>query len=104
MSGVFFDVGLALLAGYFRDLAEMLVHELFEALTSGEVFLNDGNLISGNVFGDIPPALAVLEIVVRLTVRADSDDGEVTVLHAGDSSYLSDTFGNFGCLHASLYM
>ena len=104
MSGVFFDVSLTLFAGYFCDIAEVFVNELLEKLSGGKVFLHYRNLVAGNVFGDIAPVLAVLEIVIRLAVRAGADDGEVAVLHAGDFGHLSDAFGDFFVIHEGEYM
>ena len=71
----------------------MLVNKLHKMLVGGNVFLHSGKLFPGNVFGDIAAVLAVLEVVVRLSVRTCSDNGDVAALHAGDGGHLSNTFG-----------
>jgi len=92
------------LAGYFCDLAEVFVNELLETVAGGKVFLHHGNLVAGNVFGDIAPAFAVLEIEVGLAIRPGADDGEAPVLHTGDFGHLCDAFGEFFILHGEKYM
>ena len=82
----------------------MLVNELLEDLVGGEVFLNCGNLIPGDVFGYIFTVFAVLEIVVRLAVGPRAEDGEVSAFHPGNFGQLCDAFGKFGFFHADEYM
>ena len=82
----------------------MFVNELLEDLVGGEVFLNYGNLISGDVFGDIFTVLAVLEIEVRLAVGPSTDDGKVSAFHPGDFGQLCDALGKSGVFHTSKYM
>jgi hypothetical protein len=77
----------------------MFVNELLEALIGGHVFLDCGNLVAGDVFGDVAAVLAVLEVVVGLAVGAGADDGEVAALHAGDGGHLCDACGEWGGLH-----
>jgi hypothetical protein len=71
----------------------MLVNKLLEALIGGNVFLDCRNLFARNVFSDVAPALAVLEVVVGVTVPVCADNGEVAALHAGNGGHLCDTFG-----------
>ena len=78
----------------------MFVHKHLEALVSGDVFLNSGQLVARNVFGDVTAIFAVLEIVIRLAVRTDADDGEMTALHRGDGGHLFDASGRLIRLHA----
>ena len=59
----------------------MLVNKLFEAFIGGNVFLDCGNLFTGNVFGDVATVLAVLEVVVGVPVRVCADNREVAALH-----------------------
>jgi hypothetical protein len=79
----------------------MLVNELLEDLVGGKVFLNHGNLISGDIFGYIFTVLAVLEIEVRLAVGPSADDGEMSAFHPGDFGQLCDALGKSGVFHTS---
>ena len=66
------------------------------------MFLDCGNLVAGDVFGDVAAVLAVLEVVVGLAVGAGADDGEVAALHAGDGGHFCDACGEWGGLHTGV--
>jgi hypothetical protein len=80
-------------------LGNVFVDKCFEAFVSGDVFLDGGHLVPGDVFGDIAAVLAALEVVVGLAVGTDADDGEVAAFHAGDGGHLLDAVGQLGGLH-----
>jgi hypothetical protein len=77
----------------------MPVEERLEAFVSGDVLPEGGDLVAGDIFGDIAAVLAMLEIVVRLAVRAGADDGKMAAFHAGDGGHFSDAFGDLVGLH-----
>ena len=74
------------------DLGDVLIDECFETLVSGDVFQDGWQLLSRNIFRDVSPVFAVLEIVVWLAVRTGADDGEVAAFHGSDGGHLFDTF------------
>ena len=100
--GRFFCPSLALFAGFFRTLVEMLIHQVGQGFIRGDVFLDGGDLVARDVFGDVTAVFAALEVVVGLTVRAGADDGEVTALHLGDGDQLGDACGPCGGIHVGL--
>ena len=71
----------------------MLINKSLEEFAGSDVFLDRGNLFTGNVFGDVATALAVLEVVVGVPVRVCADHGEVAALHARDGGHFRETFG-----------
>jgi len=77
----------------------LLFHKHLEALVSGDVFLDRRQLVARDVFGYVATVLAMLEVVVRLAVRARADDGEMAALHRGDRDHLFDAFGKLINLH-----
>ena len=84
----FFDDSFALLAGFFGDFGDVFINKSLEVLVSGYVLLNGGQLVARDVFGDVVTVLAVLEVVVRLTVGTDADDGEMAAFHKADGGHL----------------
>jgi hypothetical protein len=93
------------MTGFFRNLDDVLLDERFEALISGDVFLDGGHLVTGDVFGDVAAVLAVLEVVVGLAVGTGADDGKMAGFQAGDGGHLNDAFGQWVGLHAgSIWM
>jgi hypothetical protein len=68
----------------------MLVHEGLETIIGVDVFLDSGDLVAGDVVGDVAAVATVLEVVVGLAVGTGPDDGEVAAFHAGDGGQLPD--------------
>jgi hypothetical protein len=52
-SGVFFDVGFTLHAGFFGNFGNVLVDKSPELFISGDIFLNGSHLVAGYVFAEI---------------------------------------------------